>query len=195
MYEFVSGKIDSITPTQIVINCGGVGYQAQITLHAYEQFKEKETVRVFTHLSITENQHSLYGFASLEERDLFRALIGVSGVGPSTARVILSSYATKDLANAIIQGQLHILKSIKGIGPKTAQRLVIELQDKLQKMDMGSDISTGIASGHQVNQEALMALEALGFQKQQAAKVLSKISMEIPDATIETLIKKALQLL
>ena len=136
MYDFFIGKFAEITPTHIVINCGGVGYIANISLNSYEEFKLLQEGKVYVHLSVSENNMSFFGFSKQEERTLFRALISVSGVGPSTARMILSSQTTNEIINAIIQGNLALLKAIKGIGPKTAQRLLIELQDKMSKMNM-----------------------------------------------------------
>lgn len=194
MYDFFIGKFAEITPTHIVINCGGVGYIANISLNSYEEFKLLQEGKVYVHLSVSENNMSFFGFSKQEERTLFRALISVSGVGPSTARMILSSQTTNEIMNAIIQGNLALLKAIKGIGPKTAQRLLIELQDKMSKMNM-EIIPTQTHTGFVQNHEALLALEALGFNKNQAAKAVSKIMEKQSDLSVEAIIKLALKIL
>lgn len=179
----------------MVVDCGGVGYNVSISLNTFEALKDKKEGKVFIHFAVSENAQTLYGFANDAERVLFRALIGVSGVGPSTARMILSSQSTNDIINAIVSGNLALLNSIKGIGPKTAQRIVVELQDKLGKMNQMNITSSSIETSISLNQEALLALESLGFNKNVAAKAISKILQDNPQISVENLIKNALRIL
>jgi len=137
MYDYLSGKVDRITPTEVVIDCGGVGYVMHISLNTFEVLKDKKEAKVYAHLIVREDSHTLYGFASTNERQMYVKLVGVNGVGPSTARMILSSMSVDDVVSAITNSNIPMLKSIKGIGPKAAQRLVVELQDKLG--GIGSD--------------------------------------------------------
>lgn len=195
MFEYLKGQYTEITPTYIVVDCNGVGYIAQISLSTYEKVKDSKEGTLFIHQSITENSHTLYGFYSIKERNLFRALTSVSGVGPSTARMVLSSQNTNDIFNAIIQGNLTLLKSIKGIGPKTAQRILIELQDKLGKMvqpEEGNTLTPLIATDSH-SAEAIRALEALGFNKNTASKAVAKVKQQEPNAHVESIIKLALK--
>jgi Holliday junction DNA helicase RuvA len=194
MYDYLSGKIDRITPTEVVIDCGGVGYLMHISLNTFEVLKDKKEVKVFAHLIVREDSQTLYGFATSNERQMYVKLVGVNGVGPSTARMILSSMSVDDVVSAITNSNIAMLKSIKGIGPKAAQRLVIELQDKLG--GIGSDDAYTLSGGSSEMQEATDALLALGFAKPAVGKVLMRISKDSDNnATTEELIKKSLQLL
>ncbi|MCK9482328.1 MAG: Holliday junction branch migration protein RuvA [Bacteroidia bacterium] len=195
MYEYLHGSFTLLTPTFMVVDCGGVGYNVSISLNTFEALKDKKEGKVFIHFAVSENAQTLYGFANDAERVLFRALIGVSGVGPSTARMILSSQSTNEIINAIVSGNLALLNSIKGIGPKTAQRIVVELQDKLGKMNQMNITSSSIETSISLNQEALLALESLGFNKNVAAKAISKILQDNPQISVENLIKNALRIL
>lgn len=195
MFDYLKGHFANITPTHIVVDCGGVGYHLHISLNTYEVLKGLKEGKVFVHLAISENNHTLYGFANEDERVLFRSLTSVSGVGPSTARMILSSQSTNEIINAIIQGNITLLKSIKGIGPKTAQRIVVELQDKLGKMNAMNLVSIQSSGYSPMSEEATMALEALGFNKQLAAKAVAKLLQSEPEMSIESLIKNALRIL
>jgi Holliday junction DNA helicase RuvA len=195
MFEYLKGSFAEITPTHIVVDCGGVGYIANISLNTFEELKDKKEGKVFIHLSISENNQSLYGFSKESERGLFRALVSVSGVGPSTARMILSSQSTNDIIHAIIQGNLSLLKTIKGIGPKTAQRLIVELQDKLSKQNPLDMSNMNMSAALSLNNEALLALEALGFNKNQSAKAVGKVLESNPSVSVEDLIKQALKIL
>jgi Holliday junction DNA helicase RuvA len=194
MYDFIAGKVDRITPTEIIIDCNGVGYLLHISLHTFERLKAEKNVKIFTHLVVREDSHTLYGFATISEREMYIKLVGVNGVGPSTARMILSSLTVDEVVSAISNANIGVLKSIKGIGPKAAQRLVVELQDKLG--GIGSDTAYLLSGGSQAMEEALDALIALGFSKASVSKILMRINKESDNnLTTEELIKKSLQLL
>lgn len=196
MYEFIEGKIDSITPTHVVMETGGVGYLLLISLNAYEKLKDKKQARIWTHLAVKEDAHTLFGFADLNEREMFRQLIQVNGIGAATARMVLSSMSGSNLAEAIVSGNAAALKSVKGIGPKAAQRIIIELQDKVSKLNLGTGLfPAGSAQGAAV-EEALEAMVALGFARNTAQKVVSKVSQDLgKDASVEAIIKNSLKLL
>jgi Holliday junction DNA helicase RuvA len=191
MYEYLNGKLVQKHPTHVVLDVGGIGYFVHISLHTYSQIKDSEQCRLFVSFQVKEDSHTLYGFSEEGERRLFEHLISVSGIGPGTGRIILSSLAPDDVRSAIANGNVPLLKSIKGIGPKTAQRLVLELQDKLKKQ--GPDALTAPMVRQSVPEEALSALVMLGFQRLQAEKALNAIIQTHPDSTVETLIKEALK--
>ena len=194
MYDFIAGKVDRITPTEVVIDCNGLGYLLHISLNTFEVLKDQKQVKVFAHLIVREDSHTLYGFATTNERQLYVKLVGVNGVGPSTARMILSSMRLDDVVSAISNNNIAVLKTIKGIGPKAAQRLVVELQDKLG--GICSDEAYTLSGGGTQMDEAMEALMALGFAKPAIAKILLRISADAGNnATTEELIKKSLQLL
>ena len=194
MYDFIAGKIDRITPTEVVINSNGVGYLLHITLNTFEKIKSENEIKIYAHLIVREDSHTLYGFATTNEREMYVKLVGVNGVGPSTARMILSSLSVDDVVSAISNANIAVLKSIKGIGPKAAQRLIVELQDKLG--GIGTDSAYQLTGESQVMEEALEALIALGFAKQSVNKILIRITKESGNnLTTEELIKKSLQLL
>ncbi|MDX5321329.1 MAG: Holliday junction branch migration protein RuvA [Bacteroidota bacterium] len=197
MYAHFTGKVSSINPTSVVVDCGGVGYELHISLYSYAQLKELKEAKVYAHLVVKEDAHTLYGFVDEAERQLFRQLISVQGIGASTARMILSSTPPQDLVSAIIQGNVALLKSVKGVGPKSAQRIVLELQDKLQKQDMEAGYSLSFASGNQQKSEAVDALVMLGFAKSAVEKAVSKI-LDAPGSAelqVEEIIKRALKTL
>ncbi len=191
MYEYLNGKLVQKHPTHVVLDVGGVGYFVHISLHTYSLIKDSEQCRLFVSFQVKEDSHTLYGFSEEGERRLFEHLISVSGIGPGTGRMILSSLAPDDVRAAIANGNVPLLKSIKGIGPKTAQRLVLELQDKLKKQ--GPDALTAPMVRQSVPEEALSALVMLGFQRLQAEKALNAIIQTQPESTVETLIKEALK--
>jgi len=194
MFDFISGKIERITPTEVVIDSNGVGYLLNISLNTFEKIKSLKEVKLYAYLIVREDSHTLYGFASINEREMYRKLVGVSGVGPSTARMILSALSVDDVVGAITNGNIAMLKSIKGIGPKAAQRLVLELQDKLG--GIGSEEAYQLLGGNNEMQEATDALLALGFAKPAVSKVLLKLSKQMDNnLSTEELIKKSLQLL
>lgn len=193
MIDHLSGKLDKITPTYVVIDCNGIGYIAHISLHTYTQIKDASTLKILTHLAIREDAHVLYGFAEEHERELFRQLISVSGIGSATARMILSSLSPVEIERAIASGDLVTLKRIKGIGAKSAERIIVDLRDKV-----GKSVFAGMDSPHTLggNSEALLALLALGFTKPAVEKVLFKVRQETgADVKVEEIIKHALKYL
>ncbi|MES2728021.1 MAG: Holliday junction branch migration protein RuvA [Bacteroidota bacterium] len=193
MISHIKGKISEKTPAFVVIDCNGVGYGVQISLHTYEQISALTEVKLLTHLSIKEDAHTLYGFADDEEKQLFLQLISVNGVGTNTARMILSSLKPAEIRHAIGTGNWTLLKSIKGIGPKTAQRLVVDLQDKVKMINLNQPQNTAQGVTNSIVVEALGALVSLGFTKADAEKVLVKVRQTNPDFSVEQLIKQALK--
>lgn len=194
MYAFIAGDLVEINPAYAVIRCQGIGYQIHITLSTFGQIKDLSSCQLFTHLIVREDAHTLFGFATEAEREMFRHLISVSGIGPNTARMILSSLNHEEVAVAIQQEQVSVFQRIKGIGAKSAQRIIIDLKDKVGKGFKIQDISLPKHNTHQ--QEALSALVLLGFNKVQAGKVLDKVAREQgSDAGVEVLIKECLKLL
>lgn len=194
MYAFVEGKLDSIHPALAVVNVNGVGYALHISLNTFSTIQAKQQVRLLTYLHVREDIISLYGFADEIERDVFLQLISVSGVGTNTARMILSSLSSNELRNAILLNDVKTIQAIKGIGPKTAQRIIIDLKDKITKLT-GEGVKNILEQpSNKIQNEALFALQALGFNKNEAEKVLTKIINEsgMPES-IEILIKKALK--
>ena len=193
MYAFISGKVAEKTPAYVVLDNHGIGYFINITLNTFTAIGEKEEVKLYTHTQILEDAHNLFGFYSQKERDLFELLISVSGVGCNTARLILSSLTVSELSNAIANDDVKTIQSVKGIGAKTAQRIVIDLKDKLKKIDIQTEIFS--VPNNTIRTEALSALTILGFNKAAIEKALDKILKQNPDATVEALIKEALKIL
>ena len=193
MYAFISGKVTEKTPAYVVIDNHGIGYFINITLNTFTAIGEKEEVKLYTHTQILEDAHNLFGFYSQKERDLFELLISVSGVGCNTARLILSSLTVSELSNAIANDDAKTIQSVKGIGTKTAQRIVIDLKDKLKKIDVQTEIFS--VPNNTIRTEALSALTILGFNKAAIEKALDKILKQNPDASVEALIKEALKIL
>ncbi|QAA81947.1 Holliday junction branch migration protein RuvA [Aequorivita sp. H23M31] len=191
MISHIQGRLVEKNPTDVVIDCNGVGYTINISLHTFSELPTDENVKLFTHLIVREDAHILYGFSGLAERELFKLLISVSGVGPSTARTMLSSLAPEQIVDAIATNDLRTIQSAKGIGAKTAQRLVLDLKDKILKVYGLSSIST--ESSNTNKNEALSALETLGFARKQAEKVCDSIVKENPQASVESIIKLALK--
>lgn len=192
MIAHIEGKVTHRSPTYLVIDCGGVGYSIQISLNTYESIGSSENLRILTYLSIKEDSHTLFGFADEEERQLFMQLISVSGVGTNTARMILSSLKPSEIKLAILNGNWNLLKTIKGIGPKTAQRLVIDLQDKLKKVASPESVQ-GASFRSPAYDEALAALLMLGFNKAEAEKGLLKVKQQNPESSVEQLVKLTLK--
>lgn len=194
MYEYLSGKFAGLAPTHVIIDVHGIGYFVHISLHTYAQIKDKADGRLFVSFQVREDAQTLYGFASEEERRLFEHLISVSGIGPNTGRMILSSLSPDEVNDAIISGNVSLLKSIKGIGPKTAQRMILELQDKLKKPGAISEMGlTGNVGVNLALDEAAAALVLLGFGKAQVEKCLGNIAKNTPELSVEGLIKEALK--
>ncbi|MDA9069129.1 Holliday junction branch migration protein RuvA [Algibacter sp.] len=191
MITHIQGKLSEKNPTHVVIDCNGVGYMLNISLHTYSQISDKEQLKLFTHLQVKEDSHTLYGFSSLAEREIFRLLISVSGIGASIARTMLSSLTPKQIREGIATGDVVLIQSIKGIGAKTAQRVILDLKDKILKIYDIDEVS--ISGGNTNKDEALSALEVLGFLKKQAERVVDKIMVTQPDADVETIIKQALK--
>ena len=193
MYAFISGKVAAITPAYVVIDNAGIGYFINITLNTFTAIGEQEQVKLYTHLQILDDAHNLFGFYTAKERDLFEMLITVSGVGCNTARLLLSSLTVNELSTAIANEDFKTIQSVKGIGSKTAQRLVVDLKDKVKKSDYSEEIVT--PADNTVKTEALSALVILGFSKGPASKALDKLLAKMPDASVEVLIREALKLL
>ncbi len=191
MITHLQGKLVEKNPTDIVIDCNGVGYFVNISLHTFSQLPSDENVKLFIHLQVREDSHTLFGFSSKVEREVFRLLISVSGVGASIARTMLSSLSPEQVMEAIAQNNLAAIQSVKGIGSKTAQRVVLDLKDKIIKV-YGLDNVSSVSSNTNKN-EALSALETLGFARKQAEKICDTIVKKDPDASIETIIKQALK--
>lgn len=191
MITHIQGKLIEKNPTDVVIECNGVGYMLNISLHTFSQIPDKEHLKLFTHLQVKEDSHTLFGFSSLAEREIFRLLISVSGIGSNIARTMLSSLTPKQVREGIATGDVALIQSIKGIGAKTAQRVIIELKDKVLKIYDIDEVS--VSKDNTNKEEALSALEVLGFVKKQAERVIDKIVMSQPDANVETIIKQALK--
>lgn len=191
MIAHLQGRLVEKTPTEVVIDCNGVGYQVNISLHTFSLLPDSENIKLYTFLQIKEDAHTLFGFMEKAERELFKFLISVSGVGAGTARTMLSSLEPKQIIQAIASGNVVTIQSIKGIGAKTAQRVILDLKDKVLKV---YDLEEVSVSGYNTNKdEALSALEVLGFNKKAAEKVVEKIVRENPGVTVETIIKQALK--
>ncbi|MBR4146971.1 MAG: Holliday junction branch migration protein RuvA [Bacteroidales bacterium] len=193
MYAFISGKIAEITPAYAILDNHGVGYFINITLNTFTAIGEQQEVKLFTHLQVLEDAHNLFGFYTAKERDMFEMLITVSGVGCNTARLILSSLTVNELSTAIANEDIRTIQAVKGIGSKTAQRLVVDLKDKVKKTDYTEEIVGAV--DNTLKNEALSALVILGFSKNAANKALDKLLKQTPDASVEVLIREALKLL
>ena len=193
MIEYIKGNIIEITPTDMVLECHGIGYKILISLQTYEGLNGRQDATVYIHHYIREDEELYYGFATKDERELFRLLIGVSGIGASTARMMLSSLSSEEIRNAILSEDINKIKSIKGIGLKSAQRLILELKDKVVKGE-GSDSTTLFASNsNAAADEAGTALVMLGFTKANVNKAVAAVLKEKPGATLEEIIKLALK--
>lgn len=194
MYEYLNGKFALMNPSFVIVDCNGVGYKIEISLNTYSLLKEKTEGKVFVHFVVREDAQILYGFADEKERELFRLLIGVSGIGPNTARVMLSSLNADELVKAISSEDIKSINAIKGIGNKTAQRVIVDLKDKIQKWDYSSDVSNIASQTNNKNrEEALLALQTLGFNKVIVEKTLDKILKENAQLNVENLIKESLK--
>ncbi|OIQ40933.1 MAG: Holliday junction DNA helicase RuvA [Bacteroidetes bacterium MedPE-SWsnd-G1] len=191
MITHLRGKLVEKNPTYVVVECGGIGYFAHISLNTFSKIPDNEAVFLYTYLSVKEDSHTLFGFAEKIEREIFKLLISVSGVGPSIARTMLSSMSTEEIQQAIASSNVGVIQSVKGIGAKTAQRVIIDLKDKIVKT-FGLDEVSAVQSNTNKD-EALIALEVLGFNKKQSEKVLDRILKDDADQSVENLIKKALK--
>lgn len=191
MITHIRGKLVEKNPTFAVVETNGVGYWLNISLNTYSQLPDNEFVILYTHLSIKEDAHTLYGFINKTEREIFRLLISVSGVGPSIARTMLSSMTTDEIQQAIASNNVSVIQSVKGIGVKTAQRVLVDLRDKISKTFAIDEVY--ISQSNTIKNEALSALEVLGFNKKQVEKVVDKILLEDKNLSVEILIKNALK--
>lgn len=191
MITHIQGRLAEKNPTDVVIDCNGIGYLINISLNTYSQIPDQENLKLYTHLQVREDAHTLYGFTSLMEREIFRLLISVSGIGASTARTMLSSLTPDQVKEAIASGDVATIQSVKGIGSKTAQRVIIDLKDKILKVYQIDE--TTLSSNNTNKDEALSALEVLGFAKKQSERVVDKIISNQPDAAVEVIIKEALK--
>jgi holliday junction DNA helicase RuvA len=191
MYEYIKGNLAELTPAGAVIEAGGIGYFIHISVTTYSRINGNENVKLFLQEVIREDAHPLYGFADKDERELFRMLVSVNGIGANTALMMLSSFLPDDLREAVLKENVNVLKSIKGIGAKTAQRVIIELKDKVGKGPATDKIFKTKDSA--VRNEALSALEMLGYNKKTVEKGLDQIIREKPDLTVEQLLKIALK--
>ena len=198
MIEYVKGAVAELTPTVAVIECHGVGYCLNISLNTFSALQGRQEAKLYVHEAIREDAYALFGFATRQERALFLLLISVSGIGGNTARMILSALTPAELANVISTGNDKLLKTVKGIGLKTAQRIIVDLKDKIASVDIGSDntgsTTTPLRAGQsEIQEEAVAALTMLGFPPAPSQKVVLAILEEEPDATVERVIKLALK--
>ena len=189
MITQIKGRLIEKSPTELVVDCNGIGYSVNISLNTYSQIGNDENIKLYTYLLIKEDSHSLFGFFKKSERSLFKLLISVSGVGASTARMMLSSLSPSEIISAIMSENVQVVQSIKGIGLKTAQRIILELKDKVLSLDEAGDDSLTL---NKQSEEASSALEVLGYSRKQTSKLLSKIISENPGINVESIIKKAL---
>ncbi len=191
MIAHIQGKLVEKNPTDVVIDCGGVGYHINISLHTFSLLPNSDQIKLFTYLQVKEDAHTLFGFFEKSEREIFKMLLSVSGIGASIARTMLSSLEPKQIIQAIASGDVGTVQSIKGIGLKTAQRVILDLQDKVLKLYDLDEVSMILNNTNR--DEALSALEVLGFVRKTSEKVVEKIIKEDPDASVESIIKKALK--
>lgn len=197
MIEYIKGEIAEITPTMVVIDCNGLGYGVNISLNTYSAIQGKQSVKLYIYEAIREDAHVLYGFVTKQERELFLLLISVSGIGGNTARMILSALSPVELCNVISSGNEKLLKGVKGIGLKTAQRIIVDLKDKIPTTGteaIAGNNLTGLSAVHsEAYEEAVAALTMLGFAQAPSQKVVSAILKEEPSLTVEKVIKQALK--
>jgi Holliday junction DNA helicase RuvA len=191
MIHHLKGKLVEKNPTYVVIECAGVGYFVNISLHTFSKLPDGELVNLFTHLQVKEDSHTLFGFSEKSEREIFRLLLSVSGIGASTARTMLSSLSPGQIRDAIASGDVPTIQSIKGIGAKTAQRVILDLKDKVLKVYDIDEVS--LASNNTNKEEALSALEVLGFTRRQSEKVVDKVLQQDSSLSVENIIKLALK--
>ncbi len=192
MYAYLQGTFIDKTPAQVYVDVNGVGYEVNISLNTYSHIQNLDQGKLFTHLQVKEDGHVLYGFFEKAEKEIFLLVIGVSGIGAATARMMLSSLKPEEVSRAIVQNNVKLLESVKGIGKKTAERLVLELKDKLSKQSLNETISPNWSNS--LEQDALNALVALGISRQQAEQAIQKVILSEPSVSkLEDLLKKALK--
>ena len=190
MITQIQGRLVEKSPTELVIDCNGLGYLVNISLNTFSLLSDSENISLFTHLQVKEDSHTLFGFFEKTERNLFRKLISVSGIGASTARTMLSSLNPEEIQRAILSEDVSTIQSVKGIGLKTAQRVIIELKDKVSLINEGSGFSVDFANSKR--EESLSALEVLGYSRKQTTKVVDKLISEVSEISVEEIIKNAL---
>ncbi|MBT3754182.1 MAG: Holliday junction branch migration protein RuvA [Flavobacteriaceae bacterium] len=190
MITQLKGRLVEKSPTDVVIDCNGVGYMVHISLNTFSKLTDSESITLFTHLQVKEDSNTLFGFYEKTERNLFRQLISVSGIGASTARTMLSSLTPKEIQSAIISGNVSTIQSVKGIGLKTAQRVIIDLKDKVSLISGNDEFIGNISNTNQ--DEALSALEVLGYSRKHTNKVIETLLNNSPEMSVEELIKSAL---
>jgi holliday junction DNA helicase RuvA len=191
MINHLKGKLIEKNPTHVVIECAGVGYFVNISLHTYSMIGEDENIHLYTHLQIKEDAHTLFGFSEKSEREIFRLLLSVSGIGSSTARTMLSSLSPVQIRDAIASGNAPVIQAVKGIGAKTAQRVILDLRDKILKVyDIGQ---VSVNRDNTTREEALSALEVLGFVRKQAEQAVNKVVSQNPALSVEEIIKLSLK--
>ena len=195
MIEYIKGEVAELTPAAVVLETNGIGYLMQISVNTYSAINGQSKAKIYVYEVIREDAHSLYGFHTKQERELFLLLISVSGVGPNTARMILSSLAPAELEQVIVSGNEGALKSVKGIGAKTAQRIIVDLKDKIKTSVLPLDNGMGMASNSETSNEALSALVMLGFPQNVSQKCVQKILKDDPTLKVEQVIKAALKML
>ncbi|MDA9826735.1 Holliday junction branch migration protein RuvA [Flavobacteriaceae bacterium] len=190
MITQIKGRLVEKSPTELVIDCNGLGYLVNISLNTFSLLSDSENISLYTHLQVKEDSHTLFGFYEKTERNLFRKLISVSGIGASTARTMLSSLNPVEIQRAILSENVSTIQSVKGIGLKTAQRVIIELRDKVSLINEDSGFNVDFANSKR--EESLSALEVLGYSRKQTTKVVDKLISEISEITVEEIIKNAL---
>ena len=197
MIEYVRGTLEELTPAMAVVDCHGVGYGLSISLGTFSALQGKKDVKLFVYEAVREDAYQLWGFATKSEREIFMQLITVSGIGAGTARMILSAFSPNELVEVISSGNDRALKGVKGIGPKAAQRIIVDLRDKILGLDIAPTRTEGATSAinQEVQQEAVAALTMLGFSPAPSAKVVNKLLADEPDMAVEQIIKKALKML
>jgi len=191
MITQLRGRLLEKNPTHIVVDCNGIGYEVNISLHTFSRLKGEEQITIYTHLQVKEDSHTLYGFMEKAERLVFRQLLSVSGIGANTARMMLSSLTPEQVVEAISTEDSDTIQSVKGIGKKTAQRVILDLKDKIRSSEEYSEIVNTPSNSNK--EEALSALETLGYTRKQSGKIISKICNNNPDANVEDIIKLALK--
>jgi Holliday junction DNA helicase RuvA len=191
MITQLRGRLLEKNPTHIVVDCNGIGYEVNISLHTFSRLKGEEQITIYTHLQVKEDSHTLFGFMEKAERLVFRQLLSVSGIGANTARMMLSSLTPEQVVEAISTEDTDTIQSVKGIGKKTAQRVILDLKDKIRSSEEYSEIVNSPSNSNK--EEALSALETLGYTRKQSGKIISKICNNNPDANVEDIIKLALK--
>ncbi|MBR6414982.1 MAG: Holliday junction branch migration protein RuvA [Bacteroidales bacterium] len=193
MYDYIKGKIEEINPAELILECGGIGYSINISLQTYETLQGKESAKIYVFHYIREDEESFFGFATKDERELFKLLISVNGVGVGSARMMLSSLSDEEIRNAIIGENVARIKSVKGIGLKTAQRIILDLKDKIVKGGGTAATLPTMTTNNANVEEATIALTMLGFSKVNINKVIPDIIKKNPEAKVEDIIKEALK--